>query len=115
MKTNPPTITRADLAARLSKEFGLPRTDGNRIVAEVLREIIQGLARDRTVRLARFGSWLVRAKVGRIGRNPRTGVSAIITPRSSVTFIASGVMKAAANRRARPAAHMARFLVEPPA
>jgi integration host factor subunit alpha len=87
------TLTRADLAEAVFQKVGLPRNESAAIVELVLREIIASLERGDTVKLSSFGSFGIRDKGQRIGRNPKTGQEVPITPRRVLVFRASNIMK----------------------
>jgi integration host factor subunit alpha len=87
------TLTRADLAEAVFQKVGLPRTESAEIVELVLREIVASLERGQTVKLSSFGSFGIRDKGERIGRNPKTGQEVPITPRRVLVFRASNIMK----------------------
>ena len=91
------TITRADLSEAVYQKLGLSRTESAALVERVLDEICDGLARGETVKLSSFGSFLVRDKGQRIGRNPKTGVEVPIEPRRVMVFKPSNVLKARIN------------------
>ena len=86
-------MTRADLAEAVFQKVGLPRNESAEIVELVLREIVAGLERGETVKLSSFGSFGIRDKGQRIGRNPKTGQEVPITPRRVLVFRASNIMK----------------------
>ena len=87
------TLTRADLAESVFQKVGLPRNESAEIVELVLREIVSSLERGKTVKLSSFGSFGIRDKGQRIGRNPKTGQEVPITPRRVLVFRASNIMK----------------------
>ena len=87
------TLTRADLAEAVFQKVGLPRNESAEIVELVLREIVSSLERGHTVKLSSFGSFGIRDKGQRIGRNPKTGQEVPITPRQVLVFRASNIMK----------------------
>ena len=87
------TLTRADLAEAVFQKVGLPRNESAEIVELVLREIVSSLERGDTVKLSSFGSFGIRNKGQRIGRNPKTGQEVPITPRRVLVFRASNIMK----------------------
>ena len=93
MAVSPKTITRADLSKVMSKKVGLSRADAREMVERVLEEIGACLARGETVKLSSFGSFTVRQKGQRIGRNPKTREEVPIAPRRAMVFKPSGVMK----------------------
>ena len=87
------TITRADLAESVYKEVGLSRNESSDLVEAVLEEISQALIKGQTVKISSFGSFSIRQKGERIGRNPKTGVEVPIMPRKVLVFRASHVLK----------------------
>jgi integration host factor subunit alpha len=87
------TLTRADLAEAVFQKVGLPRNESAEIVELVLREIVASLERGDPVKLSSFGSFGIRDKGRRIGRNPKTGQEVPITPRRVLVFRASNIMK----------------------
>jgi integration host factor subunit alpha len=96
------TITRADLAEAVYRRVGLSRKESAALVQSVLSEIAETLSHGEPVKLSSFGSFLVRDKKERIGRNPKTGVEAPITERRVLTFKPSSVLKARVNGRQVP-------------
>jgi integration host factor subunit alpha len=92
------TITRVDLAEAVYQEVGLSRNDSANLVETVLNEIVEALARGETVKLSSFGSFTVRQKGQRVGRNPKTGQEVPILPRRVLVFRASHVLKGKINR-----------------
>jgi integration host factor subunit alpha len=91
------TITRADLADAVYKEVGLSRNESSDLVESVLNEISDTLVRGENVKISSFGSFSVRSKGQRIGRNPKTGVEVPILPRKVLVFRASHVLKSRIN------------------
>jgi integration host factor subunit alpha len=91
------TITRADLCEAVYQKVGLSRTESASLVETVLEEICDAVARGENVKLSSFGSFIVRDKGQRIGRNPKTGVEVPIEPRRVMVFKPSNVMKARVN------------------
>lgn len=87
------TLTRADLAEAVFQKVGLPRNESAELVEMVLKEIIGALERGESVKLSSFGSFGIRQKGERIGRNPKTGEEVPITPRKVLVFRASNIMK----------------------
>ena len=86
-------VTRVDLIEAIYRRVGLSRAESARIVELVLTEITDCLGRGETVKLASFGSFVVRSKGPRTGRNPKTGVPVPIPPQRSIVFKASGVLR----------------------
>jgi integration host factor subunit alpha len=91
------TITRADLAEAVYRQLGLSRSESSVLVELMLAEIADAIADGQNVKLSSFGSFIVRSKAARVGRNPKTGVEATITPRRVMVFKASNVLKARIN------------------
>ena len=91
------TITRADLCEAVYRKLGLSRSESSELVETVLSEICDTLAKGETVKLSSFGSFIVREKAERIGRNPKTGVEVPITPRRVLVFKPSNVMRSRIN------------------
>ena len=91
------TITRADLCEAVYQKVGLSRTESATLVELVLKEITDCLERGETVKLSSFGSFVVRSKGERVGRNPKTGVEVPITPRRVMVFKPSNILKARVN------------------
>ncbi|HEX7072674.1 MAG TPA: integration host factor subunit alpha [Hyphomicrobiaceae bacterium] len=87
------TLTRADLAEAVVNKVGLPRNESQELVEAVLHEIASSLARGDTVKLSSFGSFGIRQKGQRVGRNPKTGQEVPITPRKVLVFRPSNIMK----------------------
>ncbi len=95
------TITRADLSEAVYQEVGLSRNESAVLVETVLEEISQALIKDETVKLSSFGTFAVRQKNQRIGRNPKTGEEVPILPRRVLVFRASHVLKDRINAEAK--------------
>lgn len=91
------TVTRADLCEAVYQKIGLSRTESSKLVEAVLDEICDAVARGENVKLSSFGSFVVRDKGERVGRNPKTGVEVPIEPRRVMVFKPSNVMKARIN------------------
>lgn len=87
------TVTRAQLSEAVYQEVGLSRNESAELVENVLDEIVDSLVSGDTVKISSFGSFQVRAKGGRIGRNPKTGEEVPISPRRVLVFRASQVLK----------------------
>jgi integration host factor subunit alpha len=87
------TLTRADLAEAVVQKIGLPRNESQELVELILREISNSLVADEPVKLSSFGSFGIRQKGQRIGRNPKTGQEVPITPRRVLVFRPSNIMK----------------------
>ena len=87
------TVTRTDLSEAVYQKVGLSRAESARLVEGVSGEISDTLAAGEDVKLSGFGSFLLRSKGERVGRNPKTGVEVPIAPRRVLTFRASQIMR----------------------
>jgi integration host factor subunit alpha len=87
------TVTRAELAEAVYQQVGLSRNESASLVEAVLEEMAAALERGETVKISSFGSFGVRKKGERVGRNPKTGEEVPITPRRVLVFRASHVLK----------------------
>lgn len=87
------TLTRADLAEALHRQVGLSRADSGRIVEQILEKLCRALANGENVKVSGFGTFVLRDKGERVGRNPKTGVEVPIAPRRVLTFRASQMMR----------------------
>lgn len=92
------TVTRADIAEILYQEVGLSRKDSGEILDMILDEIARELAAGNSVKLSSFGTFALRHKKPRIGRNPKTGVEAEISSRRVISFKPSQTMRFAVNK-----------------
>jgi integration host factor subunit alpha len=92
------TITRADLCEAVYQTVGLSRTESANLVELVLDEICGSIVRGESVKLSSFGSFLVRSKGERVGRNPKTGEEVPISPRRVMVFKPSNVLKQKINQ-----------------
>lgn len=93
------TLTRADIAEKIYHQLGLSRLESANLVEQVLEEMSSSLTRGEAVKISAFGSFILRHKNERIGRNPKTGVEVPITPRRVMVFKASHVLKNLMNGR----------------
>ncbi|PHK24344.1 integration host factor subunit alpha [Nostoc linckia z13] len=87
------TLTRADLAEALHRNIGLSRAESANIVERVLGHMCEALAKGENVKISGFGSFVLRDKGERVGRNPKTGVEVPIAPRRVLTFRASQMLR----------------------
>jgi integration host factor subunit alpha len=87
------TLTRADLSESLHRQVGLSRAESSDLVESVLNHMSNALAKGENVKISGFGSFLLREKGERVGRNPKTGVEVPIAPRRVLTFRASQMMR----------------------
>lgn len=91
------TVTRAELSEAVYQRIGLSRSESAALVELVLNEVSESLSVGNSVKLSSFGSFLVRDKGQRVGRNPKTGVEVPIEPRRVMVFKPSNIMKARVN------------------
>ena len=91
------TTTRSTLSEAVFKNVGLSRNESSILVDTVFNEILKSLIERDDVKISSFGTFIVRNKKERIGRNPKTGEEVPITARSVVTFRASNVLKSRVN------------------
>mgnify|MGYP001385958252 FL=1 len=91
------TLTRAELTEAVYEEVGLSRNESAELVEAVLGEMSNALIRGESVKISSFGSFTIRNKSERIGRNPKTGEEVPITPRRVVIFKPSHVLKSRIN------------------
>ena len=91
------TLTRADLTEAVFKAVGLSRNESAQMVEDMLEEICTALAGGESVKLSSFGTFAVRHKSQRIGRNPKTGDEVPIAPRRVLVFRPSHVLKSVIN------------------
>jgi len=87
------TMTRADLAEALHRKVGLSRAESADMVEQILDHMTEALQRGENVKVSGFGTFVLRDKGERIGRNPKTGVEVPIAPRRVLTFRASQMMR----------------------
>ncbi len=92
------TLTRAQLTEAVYQEVGLSRNESADLVETVLGEICGALTKGEMVKISSFGSFFVRQKGQRIGRNPKTGEEVPILPRRVLVFRPSHVLKNRINR-----------------
>jgi integration host factor subunit alpha len=87
------TLTRADLAETINHKMGFSRSESLDLVEMILAKMCGAMAEGENVKISGFGTFVLRSKKERIGRNPKTGVEVPITPRRVMTFRASQKMK----------------------
>lgn len=91
------TLTRADLSEAVHREVGLSRTESAELVKSIIDTVAEAVVTGERVKLSSFGTFMVRDKGGRVGRNPKTGQEVPITPRRVLVFRPSQVMKSRIN------------------
>ena len=87
------TLTRADLADTVHRKLGLSRAESAGLVERVLHHMCHALSEGANVKVSGFGTFILRDKGQRIGRNPKTGIEVPIAPRRVMTFRASQIMR----------------------
>ncbi|NJC34876.1 integration host factor subunit alpha [Sphingomonas jejuensis] len=87
------TLTRAELAESLHREVGLSRAESASMVEQILAKLCGALSDGENVKISGFGSFILRDKGERVGRNPKTGVEVPIAPRRVLTFRASQMLR----------------------
>lgn len=87
------TLTRAAIAEAIHRKLGLSRAESLAMVESILTHMTSALERGENVKISGFGTFLLRDKGERIGRNPKTGVEVPITPRRVLTFRSSQMLK----------------------
>jgi integration host factor subunit alpha len=96
------TVTRADLGEAVYQEIGLSRNESADLLESVLEYMADALIKGETVKISSFGSFSVREKGQRIGRNPKTGEEVPILPRKVLVFRPSQVLKSRINEIRKP-------------
>ena len=91
------TLTRAQLTEAVYEEVGLSRNESAELVESVLKEMSKALIRGEPVKISSFGSFTIRSKSERVGRNPKTGEEVPISPRRVIIFKPSHVLKSRIN------------------
>ena len=87
------TVTRMDLSEAVFREVGLSRNESADLVEAVLKHMSDALVDGEQVKISSFGTFSVRSKAARVGRNPKTGEEVPINPRRVLTFRPSHLMK----------------------
>ena len=90
---NGKTLTRMDLSEAVFRDVGLSRNESAQLVESVLAHVSDSLASGESVKISSFGTFNVRDKAARVGRNPKTGEEVPILPRRVLTFRPSHLMK----------------------
>lgn len=91
--TSKTTLTRSDLAESLNRKVGLSRSESSQLVTSILGHMSSALLSGDNVKISGFGSFLLRDKGERMGRNPKTGIEVVIPPRRVLTFRPSQIMR----------------------
>ena len=87
------TLTRSDLSEAIYREIGLSRNESSEMVETILSRIVEALIKGETVKISSFGTFEVREKGERMGRNPKTGQEVPIAPRRVLAFRPSHILK----------------------
>ncbi len=87
------TLTRMDLSEAVFREVGLSRNESAQLVESILQHVADALVSDEQVKISSFGTFTVRSKNARIGRNPKTGEEVPIHPRRVLSFRPSHLMR----------------------
>ena len=87
------TLTRADLAETINRKMGFSRAESLALVESILAKLCDAMSDGQNVKISGFGSFILRDKRQRVGRNPKTGIEVPITPRRVMTFRASQKLK----------------------
>ncbi len=87
------TWTRNDLIEKIHSKVGVSMTDSSKLIEDIFDEIMISLESGNDVKLSSFGTFLIKSKKSRIGRNPKTGVEANINARKVVTFHPSNLIR----------------------
>ncbi len=91
------TITKEYLAGRIKEELGLSRSESLKLVSLILNNLSSSINKDKLLKLPNLGTFKVKNKNSRIGRNPKTGEESVITARSVISFKASEKLKSRLN------------------
>ena len=94
---NSKTWTRNDLVEKISSNVGLPNSTSSLIIENIFDFILSELENKQDVKISSFGSFIIRNKKSRLGRNPKTGIEAPISARTVVTFNPSNILKSKLN------------------
>lgn len=87
------TLTRMEISESISHTVGIQKHEASAVLSTILEEMTKGLMNDGQLKLSAFGSFSIRSKKERIGRNPKTGEEVMITPRKTLSFRASHILK----------------------
>ncbi|OJY63181.1 MAG: integration host factor subunit alpha [Sphingobium sp. 66-54] len=87
------TLTRAEIAEHLNRQVGLSRADSAHLVEQVLDLVADALEKGENVKISGFGTFVLRDKNERVGRNPKTGIEVPITSRRVLTFRPSQALR----------------------
>jgi integration host factor subunit alpha len=91
------TVTRADIVQSIGEKFAVTPDISSKILEDLLDQMIENFAADKELKITGFGTFCIYHKRQRVGRNPKTGDEAVITPRRVVAFRASKILKQSMN------------------
>jgi integration host factor subunit alpha len=97
IKMDKSTLTRAQLSEAVYQKIGLSRSESAHLVEQVLEAISKSVENGHNVKISSFGTFVVRSKSGRVGRNPKTGQEVPIDPRRVLTFRPSEILRNSIN------------------
>ena len=92
------TLTRIEIANALNKEIGISRSESAYFVDNIVNDIVKALVENKLLKISSFGTLKSRHKNARIGRNPKTGTEVTISPRNTISFVASKILKNKMNK-----------------
>ena len=92
------SVTRIEIAEKITKEMGISRSESSFFVDSIIDEMVKSLVNKNLLKISSFGTLKTRFKKERIGRNPKTGVEATISSRTTISFIPSKVLKNKINK-----------------
>ena len=92
------SLTRVDIANVVKKEIGISRSESSYFVDTIINEIVKSLIEKKILKISSFGTLKIRYKKSRVGRNPKTGQEVMISPRNTVSFIPSKILKNKMNK-----------------
>ena len=95
------TVTRVNITEAIYEEIGLSRKDSGDVLDMIIEEMRSELVAGRDVKISSFGTFALRQKKARVGRNPKTGKEAEITPRTVISFKPSQALRSAINKKAK--------------
>jgi len=95
------TVTRVNITEAIYEEIGLSRKDSGDVLDMIIEEMRSELVAGRDVKISSFGTFALRQKKARVGRNPKTGKEAEITPRTVISFKPSQTLRSAINKKAK--------------
>ena len=95
------TVTKVNITEAIYEEIGLSRKDSGDVLDMIIEEIRSELISGNDVKISSFGTFALREKKARMGRNPKTGEEAEITPRTVISFKPSQILRQAVNKKGK--------------